>query len=287
MKIANKYAVITGSSRGFGLSVAKSFVEAGAHIVICARGEKTLHRALNELTRWASKKSKVIAMPTDVSKSEDVDQLVQYALSEFGQIDVLMCNAGIYGPMGPIEQLDWAEWDRAVRINLYGTVLPCKTVIPYMKKIGRGKIIITSGGGATKPLPFLSAYAASKAAVVRFAETLSEEVKDYGIDVNAVAPGALNTRMLDEVLKAGPERVGEAFYKQMLKIKAQGGTPLEVGAALCLFLASEESNGITGKLISAVWDPWQKFPNRLNDLKGTDIFTLRRIIPAERGINWA
>ena len=89
--------------------------------------------------------------------------------------------------------------------------------IPHFKQNRHGKIIILSGGGATKPMPYLSAYAASKAGVVRFAETLAEEVKDFNIDVNTVAPGALNTRLLDEVLAAGPEKVGKAFYEQSLK----------------------------------------------------------------------
>ena len=286
MKLAGKRAIITGSSQGFGLAAAKSFVEEGAHIAMCARGEEALRIAQKELTRRAARKTKVIAMPADVSKSEDVEQLVEYTLSEFGGIDVLLCNAGVYGPKGPIEDVDWAEWIRAIRINIDGTVLPCRTVLPHMKKMGGGKIIIMSGGGATKPMPFLSAYAASKAAVVRFAETIAGEVEDFGIYINAVAPGALNTRMLDEVLDAGPRRIGQKFYEQMVKIKEQGGTPLEVGASLCVFLASDAADGITGKILSAVWDPWREFPDRLDDLKETDIFTLRRIIPSERGKDW-
>ena len=93
-------------------------------------------------------------------------------------------------------------------------------MLPHFRAQRYGKIILLSGGGATKPMPFLSAYAASKAALVRFGETLADEVRDAGIDVNAVAPGALNTRLLDEVLEAGPAAVGQAFYEQSLKQKA-------------------------------------------------------------------
>jgi NAD(P)-dependent dehydrogenase (short-subunit alcohol dehydrogenase family) len=155
-----------------------------------------------------------------------------------------------------------------------------------MKKNRSGKIIFISGGGATKPLPNLSAYAVSKAGVVRFAETLAEEVKDFNIEVNSVAPGALNTRLLDEILTAGPEKVGHTFYEQSLKQQANGGTPLDVGASLCVFLASDKSKGITGKLISAVWDPWQKLPEYLHDIQQSDIYTLRRIVPKDRGKTW-
>jgi 3-oxoacyl-[acyl-carrier protein] reductase len=135
-------------------------------------------------------------------------------------------------------------------------------------------------------MPNLSAYATSKAAVVRFGETLAEEVQAAGIDVNAVAPGALNTRLLDEVLAAGPEKVGEAFYAASMKQKAAGGTPLTRGAELCTFLASRASDGITGRLISAVWDPWKDLPAHLDELRGSDIYTLRRIVPEERGKQW-
>ena len=286
MKLKGKSVIVTGSSQGFGLAAATAFAQEGANVAICARGHEMLRIAQKELARCATGKAKVIAMPADVANPDDVDRLVEYVVSEFGGVDVLLCNAGVYGPKGPIEELDWSDWAKAIGINLNGTVLPCRAVIPHMKKNGRGKIIIMSGGGATKPMPFLSAYATSKAAVVRFAETLAEELMDFQIYVNTIAPGALNTRMLDEVLEAGSELVGEKFYNEMMKIKEQGGTSLEVGTSLCVFLASDESEGVTGKLISAVWDPWREFPGRLDDLKGTDIFTLRRIIPKDRGKDW-
>jgi NAD(P)-dependent dehydrogenase (short-subunit alcohol dehydrogenase family) len=164
--------------------------------------------------------------------------------------------------------------------------LCCRLFLPLLRKSSRGKIILISGGGATKPLPFLSAYAASKAAVVRFGETLAEELRSTEIDVNSVAPGPLNTRMLQEIIDAGPEKVGQEFYDASLKQRESGGTPLEKGASLCLYLASDESNGITGKLISAVWDPWPHFRDYRGDLTDTDVFTLRRIVPSERGLAW-
>jgi NAD(P)-dependent dehydrogenase (short-subunit alcohol dehydrogenase family) len=134
-------------------------------------------------------------------------------------------------------------------------------------------------------LPRISAYAASKAAIVRFAETLAEEVRDDHIDVNSIAPGALNTRLLDQVLEAGPSRVGDGFYTRAVKQKQEGGAPIERGAELAVFLASAASDGVTGKLISAVWDPWEEFSTRKQELN-TDIYTLRRIVPKDRGMDW-
>jgi 3-oxoacyl-[acyl-carrier protein] reductase len=135
-------------------------------------------------------------------------------------------------------------------------------------------------------LPCLSAYAVSKAGIVRFIETLAEEVREFGIDVNAIAPGALNTKMLDEILEAGPDKVGKTFYDRAVKQKKDGGAPIELGADLALFLASSSSNGITAKLISAVWDNWKDWPNYIADLNTSDVYTLRRISGRDRGFSW-
>jgi NAD(P)-dependent dehydrogenase (short-subunit alcohol dehydrogenase family) len=286
MQLTGRCAIITGANQGLGFEIAKHFVAAGADVMLCARNFAKLKECQKILSEFASPDAKILIRATDVSKLDDVEHLVADTLLQLGHIDILVANAGVYGTKGPIEEIDWQEWSDSIDINLKGTVLQCRAVIPYFKKMRRGKIIVLSGGGATKPMPFLSAYAASKAAVVRFAETLSEEVKDFCIDVNTVAPGALNTRLLDEILEAGPEKVGTHFYEQSLKQQSQGGTPLSAGASLCVYLASGESDGITGKLISAVWDPWETFQTYIEDLKNTDIYTLRRITPADRDKAW-
>ena len=279
-------AIVTGASQGLGLAIAKAYVAAGASILMCARDGALLASARAEVAALASGGQKVLAQPADVSNAEDAARLAETALDAFGRLHVLVNNAGVYGPMGPIEDVDWKEWTRAFEINLYGSVLPCRAVLPHFKKRRYGKIVQISGGGATAPLPRICAYAASKAAVVRFAESLAEEVREDGIDVNAIAPGALNTRLLDEVLEAGPGKVGEAFYNRMVKLKADGGAPLDRGAALALFLGSAASDGITGKLLSALWDPWESLPGHLDDLNGTDVYTLRRIVPKDRRLGW-
>ncbi|MDR3491471.1 MAG: SDR family NAD(P)-dependent oxidoreductase [Gammaproteobacteria bacterium] len=286
MKLAGRSAIITGASQGLGYEIAKMFILEGAHVMLCARNAESLASAQQALAKIANPQVKVLAKVTDVSDPEQMHALAAYALKEFGKIDILVANAGIYGTKGPIEEIDWDEWSRAIDINLKGTVLQCISVLPHFKKQHYGKIIILSGGGATKPMPNLSAYAASKAGVVRFAETLAEEVKDFNIDVNTVAPGALNTRLLDELLAAGPEKVGKEFYDQSLKQKENGGTSFEVGASLCVFLASSVSDGITGRLLSAVWDPWKNLPEYKEELKNSDIYTLRRIVPKDRAKTW-
>lgn len=284
--LEGRAALITGANQGLGLAIGQAYVLAGANVLLCARDGQKLDQARSQLAELAGPGRTVDSQVADVSRSAGVESLVARALDLFPQLHILVNNAGCYGPTGVIEDVDWEAWVQAIEINLLGSVLMCRAVLPHFKANRYGKIIQLSGGGATSPLPRISAYAASKAGVVRFAETLAEEVRADGIDVNSVAPGALNTRMLDEVLEAGPDKVGQSFYDRMVKIKAQGGTPLEKGAALAVFLASSASDGVTGKLISAVWDAWASFPDHLDDLQATDVYTLRRIVPQERGLEW-
>jgi NAD(P)-dependent dehydrogenase (short-subunit alcohol dehydrogenase family) len=284
MKLKNLNALITGGSQGLGKVIAEHFLREGANIAICARGEKELLATRDELAKKFPSQ-KIAAKTCDVSSESQVNELVASALRELGSLQALILNAGIYGPMGATESVDLAEWKRALEINLYGVLLPSRAVIPHFKKTGRGKIVVLSGGGATNPLPHISAYAASKAAVIRLMETLAEELKPFHVDVNAIAPGALATRLVDEVLAAGAEKVGAAFFEKNKNWKEKGATPPELGANLAVYLASAESDGITGKLISAQWDPWEKLHEFKNDLN-SDIYTLRRIVPKDRGKTW-
>jgi NAD(P)-dependent dehydrogenase (short-subunit alcohol dehydrogenase family) len=284
--LGSRNAIITGANQGLGLMIARAYVQAGANVLLCARNADILEKARKEALSQAAPGQIVLAQAGDVSKPEDVEKIVGIAFAAFPRLHILVNNAGIYGPMGPSEEVDWQEWVRAIEINLLGSVLMCRAVVPHFRQHGYGKIVQLSGGGATNPLPRISAYAASKAAVVRFAETLAEELRPCGVDVNSIAPGALNTRMMDELLAAGPEKVGSTFHERMIKLKEQGGTPLEKGASLAVFLGSAASDGITGKLISAAWDPWEKFPDHLSDLQKADVYTLRRIVPKDRGMHW-
>jgi NAD(P)-dependent dehydrogenase (short-subunit alcohol dehydrogenase family) len=279
-----KRVVITGASQGLGKAISRAFLNEGASVLVCARGASDLERTHKELEGIAP--GRIYAQACDISVEADVDGLAHYAESVLGGVDILVANAGVYGPKGRIDEVDWEQWVEAIRVNLLGTVYCCRSFLPLLQKASHGKVLILSGGGATKPLPFLSAYAASKAGVVRFGETLAEELKPMEIDVNMIAPGALNTRMLDEVLRAGPDGVGIQFYQAALKQRKSGGTPLELGANLCVFLASDAANGVTGRLFSAQWDPWQRLSDFKDELAMTDIYTLRRIVPAERGKNW-
>jgi len=280
--LKNKTAIITGSSQGLGLEIAKSFITNGASIVICARNAELLNKAYTELSLMTKEGQKIYAKVTDVSIENEVNDLLDFSLSKLNTIDILVNNAAIHGPKGELESMDMQEWIYALQVNLFGSIFSCKRILPHMKKNKHGKIINLSGGGATAPFPRMSAYATSKAALVRFTETLAVECKNDGIQINAIAPGIMNTRLLDDVISAGPQKVGQEYYKKILKHKKMEESGIHQAANLCVFLASDKSDKITGKLISAVWDPWQHLEDHISDLEETDIYTLRRIVPEDR-----
>lgn len=286
--LTSRSAIITGASQGLGRAIAIAFAKAGANLLLTARGAETLRQTEREVAAVAAAAGGqiVCSLTGDVSRTEDCQRWVETALNRFGQLDILVNNAGVYGPMGRLEENDWEEWLQALQINLLGTVQMCRAVLPHMRRRKYGKIVNLSGGGATAPLPNFSSYAASKAAVVRFTETLAEEARDDHIDVNSVAPGALNTRLLEQVLTAGPTKVGLQYYERSLQQRDSGGASLDRAAELVVYLASAHSDGITGRLVSAVWDDWETLHDRREQLAGSDIFTLRRIDPADRQEKW-
>ena len=277
--------LITGASRGLGAQIADSFWVAGANLVLVARSADSLSRLAAGFPKRADQR--ITTIVADLGNSAAPDQILAEAQRHFDSLNVLVNNAAIQGPIGPLWQNDWVEWQSTIQVNLLAPVALCRLCVPWMSSHAqRSKIINLSGGGGTGPRPNVSAYATAKAGIIRFTETLAEEVRDLKIDVNCIAPGAMNTAMLKALLAVGPEAAGQKEYAQALKVRDSGGADPAQAAALCVFLASSASDGLTGKLISAVWDPWQALPEHLEDLRRTDVYTLRRIAPKDRGLEW-
>ena len=282
--LADRTAIITGASQGLGQAIAEAYVSAGANVLLCARNGALLESVQQALIAQAAPGQQIVTQVCDVADATAVQRLAETAFARFARVDILVNNAAVHGPKGAIEAVDWDEWLQALSINLFGSILMTRALLPHFKANSYGKIVQLSGGGATSPMPFLSAYAVSKAAIVRYVETLAGEVADWHIDVNAVAPGVLNTRLLDEVIDAGPEKVGQKFFERTVQQKKDGGVPLTRGAALAVYLGSAQSDGISGRLISAVWDPWETLDKHAAELHDSDVYTLRRIIPKDRGL---
>jgi 3-oxoacyl-[acyl-carrier protein] reductase len=191
-----------------------------------------------------------------VSSRTQVGDLVSYVERHHQRVDVLVNNAAIYGPVAQLDATDPSEWMDALRINLIGPMMLSRAVLPMMRRQRYGKIINISGAGA-RPQPECTAYNASKAGLLRFTEALAVDLADTGIDVNAVAPGVLDTRMrLRSALPDDPD------------------ANMQQAVALIAWLASSASDGITGRLFSAVWDDWKHL-----EALGADDYRMRRVVP--------
>jgi NAD(P)-dependent dehydrogenase (short-subunit alcohol dehydrogenase family) len=283
--LSGQCAIVTGASQGLGREISHRFLAAGANVALCARTVTDTEAAAAAL-RIQFPDRTIFAQTCDIADIAQIDRLFDASLAALGRIDIVVNNAGIHGPIGQIGEIDWAAWQRAIAVNLVGTAYSCHRAVRYFKtrdsSARRGKIINLSGGGATTPQPGLSAYGASKAGLVRFTETLAAEVRPFGIDVNAVAPGALATRLMAELSAAGPERIGSEYHLRVEQMRAQGGMSMTRPADLCVYLASSNSDGITGRLISATWDPWPFSGDQIRELMSSDVYTLRRITAADR-----
>lgn len=271
MILKDKVAVVTGGGRGLGKAIAVAFAKEGARLVLVSRTIEELNLAAKE-TGLAERD--VLKVSCDISKEKDVERLVLAALAKFGAIDILVNNAGVIGPIGPVNKINAKDWIGTINTNLIGTFLCTQAILPELIKNKRGKIINIAGSGEG-PLANFSAYASSKSALLRFTEVLAEEVKGDNIDVNAAAPGGIKTQMTAEIFKRakGSER------ERAEKVLSSGGVSLEVCSELVVFLASSKSDGISGKIISAVHDNWREFSKTNTELKDASMYTMRRIHP--------
>ena len=282
MILKDRVALVTGGSQGIGKAIVRRFLEEGASVAFCSRNIGNLGASAGELSGIGPA---LVPLQADVTDHAQVEKLVAASLERFSRIDILVNNAGIYGPIGPAWENDPRHWQETVTVNLVGAFLLCRAVVPAMIQAGRGKIINIAGGGAAAPFPRFTAYAVSKAALVRFTETLAVELADHNIQVNAVASGFVATRLHQQTLEAG-KRAGAEFLRKTQEQLAQGGVDPAIPAALAAFLASEKADRISGKFISSVWDNWADFAGHLDEIAKTDLYTLRRIVPADRGMNW-
>jgi NAD(P)-dependent dehydrogenase (short-subunit alcohol dehydrogenase family) len=271
--LKGRNVVITGASLGIGLVVARMCHAEGARLIMAARHRDALIEAFKGLGGEGSGHRYFCI---DVSDTKDVSAMADSLANDLGCIDGLVNCAGVYGPIGPTDEVDPLEFARAINVNLMGTFHMCRYMLPLLKKSGRGKVVNYSGGGAASAFPNYSAYAVSKAGVVRLSENLALELAGDRIDVNSVAPGFVATRLHRETVNAGA-RAGSEFLKTTLKALEDGGVPPEKAARLTVFLLSRDSDGITGKFISAPWDPWEDSAFRARLRIDRDLASLRRI----------
>lgn len=264
----DRVVLITGAGRGIGKRLAIGFAGAGMRVGLLARSQAELDVAKMEIEQAGGM---ALRLRADVRSYDEVVTAVERLWSAYGGLDVLVAAAAIQGPIGRFVDTKPKPWAETIETNLIGVMHACRAVLPHMVERRSGKVIMISGGGAANPRPNFTAYASSKAAIVRFAETLAEEVRDDNIQVNCLAPGGSYTHMTDKILEAG-ERSGVKEIADAEKVRTTGGVAPEKQIQLALFLASEQSNHISGKLIH-VNDNWKKLEQANMH---PEAFTLRR-----------
>jgi NAD(P)-dependent dehydrogenase (short-subunit alcohol dehydrogenase family) len=277
---------ISGGTSGLGLHIAEHFSRLGNPVVFCGRDQATVSNIESHLKLISPYNQVVLGYRADVTNLEEISTIFAELNALQMNVEILICNAGAIGPIDKFLKCDLQKWQSAFNVNLYGTINLITEALPRMLSQGAGRVIHISGGGATSPLFGMSSYAASKAAAVRFIETLSLEYQDSGVTFNSVAPGMLKTQLLDQMLDAGPERIGaNLFTKSLAKAESSMDSRAQV-IELIDFLVSEASGEITGKLISAEWDNWGEWQRHLLEIKNSDLYTLRRITGRDRGHDW-
>ncbi|OHE89421.1 MAG: hypothetical protein A3G75_08805 [Verrucomicrobia bacterium RIFCSPLOWO2_12_FULL_64_8] len=272
------HLVITGSSSGIGRVLAVRLLNQGHHVWGLARSEQSAAVAASGTFR---------ASRCDVADWNQVARVAREVYGDWPHLDALVCCAGLLGAVGPATSLDQSHWSATVRANLEGTYHAIRAFHDLLVRAPRrAKIICFSGGGATRARPRFSAYGAAKAAIVRLVETIAEEGRGTALDINAVAPGPIHTRMTDEIVAFGPAVTGQAEHEAALKQKTADGSAMTRALDLVEWLLSPASDGISGRLISAQWDPWPQLDRHKDELGAGDIYTLRRIVPGDRGKQW-
>ena len=268
--------VLTGSSTGIGRALAERLLARGHCVWGLARSDQSDFAAKHAANFHASR--------CDVANWPDVARAAAEVAATWPHLDGVVACAGVQGEIGRALAANPARWSATVRANLDGTYHTLRAFDAQLARApGRQKIICFSGGGATKPRANFSAYGTAKTAIVRLVETIAEEERGRALDINALAPGGINTRLTDEVLALGPAAVGQPEYDSALKQKSSGSGSIEKALDCVEWLLSPASNGITGRLISAPWDPWPTLGTHAAELTASDVYTLRRIVPEERG----
>ena len=277
MRLNGLVAVITGAGRGIGQAIALAYAREGARLALVSRNTAELEDTAGQVRALGVP---VCAIPTDVTDQYQVDQMVAQVIDRYSAIDILVNNAGVAGPVGALQDNDPAYWIQTVQVNLIGTYLCCRAVLPVMVERDSGTVINLSGGGGMLAWPHMSAYCSSKAAVVRLTEGLAMELAQTNVHVNALGPGSIHTRMWEEMRDAAGEAGVEKIHELGRKVTSGGGASIEQVAELAVFLASSDAGSLSGRLISAVLDDFSNLPERIPEIMESQVYQLRRVEPS-------
>ncbi len=275
-QLEGKIALITGAGRGIGQAIALAYAGEGAKLSLAARSIPELEETADQCRKLGAE---VLITQTDVTDSGQVGRLIDATIERYSAIDILVNNAGIAGPIGSLEDNDMDAWINTVQVNLIGSYLTCRAVVPVMRRQNSGKIVNLSGAGAANAWANLSAYCSSKAAVVRLTEVLALELADSGITVNALGPGSVHTGMWDEMTEAAARAGADQIHETGLRVTSGGGASIDRCADLAVWLAGNDADGLSGRMISAFTDDFESLSPSIPEIMASDLYTIRRVDP--------
>jgi NAD(P)-dependent dehydrogenase (short-subunit alcohol dehydrogenase family) len=266
--LAGQIAIVTGGGRGIGQAITEALAAAGVGVAVAARSKDQLQQTVSTIRAAGGRAISVIADVTDIPA---VEQMVRRTEAELGPVDLLVNNAAIAGPIGPLWECDPEEWWRGVETNLCGPLLCCRAVLPGMIARNRGRIINLASATALAPTPYMSAYVCAKAALLRLTDCLASELEaaQAAVSVFAVSPGAVRTQMQEEALAspAGQKWIAPFFTGMTF------GTADRI-AALAVCLASGRADVLSGRFFS-VGDDVNELVRQAERIRQNNLYSLR------------
>ena len=267
-RLQDRVALITGAGRGIGRAIALAYAREGARLALAARTRSELDETAAQVEALGTA---TCVVATDVTEESQVEEMVRQTLKTLSTIDILVNNAGLAGPVGPLQDNDVSYWTHTILVNVIGVYLCCRAALPVMISNNRGKIINVYGGRGRN----VSSYGASKVAVADITETLAMELAGKNIQVNALSPGSINTRMWEETRDAAQAAGDQELFEYGRRVTSGGGASIERAAELAVFLASDSSGSLSGRVIPATTEDLSTLAQRVPAIMASDAYTLR------------
>jgi NAD(P)-dependent dehydrogenase (short-subunit alcohol dehydrogenase family) len=268
--LTGQVAIVTGGGRGFGQAIAKQLASQGAAVTVTSRTPEQLEETKSAIEAAGGR---ALAVGADVNSQADWQRVVSDTEAKLGPVTLLVANAALSDPAGPLYEIDPDVWQKTLDTNVMGSVRGARAVLPGMIERRNGRVIIISSGAALAATPYTSPYRVSKLALLRLAEIMALEVKDFGISVFAIHPGVINSTILDSAVRTEEGRRWVPHMAAMVESgKAFTGT--ENCAACCAFLASGAADGLSGRYLSATED-YEALAARADDIRERELQVMR------------